>query len=111
MGWSYRTMGIEKLAESKCPESGEEMKARKIEIAMSDCFKIDLKQWENNDTKDRYIKTADRFYILEYWWTNSNFVQHLTITLLHDSVDAGTTEYALRDRSETEDNILIHIDE
>ena len=42
MGWSCRKMGYEKLAESRCTESGGEMEARKIEIAMGDCIKSDL---------------------------------------------------------------------
>ena len=33
-------MGDEKLAESRCPESGGEMEARKTEIAMGDCVKV-----------------------------------------------------------------------
>ena len=38
-------MGDEKLAESRCPESGGEMEARKIEIAMEDCIKSNLESY------------------------------------------------------------------
>ena len=31
------------LAESRCPESGGEMEARKTEFAVGDCIKSDLK--------------------------------------------------------------------
>jgi len=33
---------MEKLAESRCPESGGGMEARKIEIAMDDCIKNNI---------------------------------------------------------------------
>ena len=32
----------EKMSESRCPESGGEMEARKIEIAIGHCIKSDL---------------------------------------------------------------------
>ena len=32
--------------ESRCPENGEEMEVRKIEIAMGDCIKSDLERIE-----------------------------------------------------------------
>ena len=37
-------MEDEKLAESRCPECGGVMEARKIEIAMADCIKRDLER-------------------------------------------------------------------
>ena len=37
-------MGDEKLAESRCPECGGEMEARKIEIAMGDYIKSDIER-------------------------------------------------------------------
>ena len=44
MGWSVEKMLDEKLAESRCAESGGEMEVRKSEIAMEDCIKSDLER-------------------------------------------------------------------
>ena len=45
-------MRDEKLAESRCPESGGEMESRKTEIAMGDCIKTDIErvgeEWKND---------------------------------------------------------------
>ena len=52
MGCSCRKkMGDEKLAESRCPESGWKMDPRKTDIAMGDCITSDLErvgeEWKN----------------------------------------------------------------
>ena len=44
MGWSYRKTGDQKLVESRCSETGGEMEARKIAIAMGDCIKSDIER-------------------------------------------------------------------
>ena len=38
MGWSCRKMGDEDW-QSRCPENGGEVEARKIKIVMGDCIK------------------------------------------------------------------------
>ena len=37
-------MGLEKLTENRCTESGGEMDAMKTEIAMGDCLKSDIER-------------------------------------------------------------------
>ena len=49
MSWSCGKMGGENLAESRCPESGGEMEARKkTDIAMGNCIKNDLETTGEN---------------------------------------------------------------
>ena len=50
-------IGDEKLAESRCPESGAEMEARKSEIAIGDCERVG-EEWKNNREKE--METTDR---------------------------------------------------
>ena len=46
-------MGDDKLAESRCPESGREMEARKSELARKDCDKTDLEKV--GEEREKYI--------------------------------------------------------
>ena len=46
-------MGDENWKESRCPERGEEMEARKAEIAMGGCIKSDLERMGVECENDR----------------------------------------------------------
>ena len=51
MGWSCGKWEITNGKESRCPESREEMEARKTEPAMGDCIKMTHEEWEKNENK------------------------------------------------------------